>query len=377
MAKRKTSKKSPARAKPSASPSTAKLERTRNRIDREILAKINERAQIERQLSEIADNKTEAGNKVKSAETLSQIDDLLRINKGPLASDAVRSVFHEIVTGCRELVAPRKIAYLGPEYSYSYLAATEQFGSTADLVPVGTIAAVFEEVEHGNVDYGLVPLENSTDGRITDTLDMFTRVRVQISGEVQLRIHHALLGQGSRSQIKKVCSKPQALSQCRGWLAKNLPSAELVATTSTTVAAERAAAEKDVAAIASRQAGAKYGLEVLAAHIEDNKTNITRFAVIGDSSAARTGNDKTAMLFQLSHKPGALADAMSVFKRKRLNLTWIESFPLVGQPNEYLFFVELHGHEKDLRVRQALGTLEKKTERLEVLGSYVCSKPVD
>ncbi len=205
---------------------------------------------------------------------------------------------------------------------------------------------------------------------------MFTRVRVQISGEVQLRIHHTLLGRGSRSQIKKVCSKPQALSQCRGWLAKNMPSAELVATTSTTAAAERAVAEQDVAAIASRQAGVQYGLEVLAANIEDNKANITRFAVIGDSSAARSGNDKTAMLFQLPHKPGALADAMNVFKRKRLNLTWIESFPLVGQPNEYLFFVELQGHEKDLRVRQALSTLEKKTELLEVLGSYASSKPV-
>jgi chorismate mutase/prephenate dehydratase len=376
MAKRKTGKKVADKKKPATGQSNAKLERALKRVDREILAKINERAEIEQQLAEFAGSETHAGN-AKSAELFSRLDDLLSINKGPLASHAVRAVFREIVSGCRELVAPCKVAYLGPEYSYSHLAATERFGSTADLIPVGTIAAVFEEVEHGNVDYGLVPLENSTDGRITDTLDMFTRVRVQISGEVQLRIHHTLLGQGSRSQIKKVCSKPQALSQCRGWLAKNLPNADLVATTSTTVAAERAAAEKDVAAIASRQAGAQYGLQVLAANIEDNKANITRFAVIGDSSAARTGNDKTAMLFQLSHKPGALADAMNVFKRKRLNMTWIESFPLVGQPNEYLFFVELQGHEKDLRVRQALSTLGKKTELLEVLGSYASSKPVD
>ena len=375
MAKRKTGNKV-ARKKPASSKSTAKLERARNRVDREILAKINERAKIEQQLAEIAGDEPQSAQ-AKAAALSARLDDLLSTNKGPLVSEAVRAVFREIVTGCRELVAPCKVAYLGPEYSYSHLAATERFGSTADLIPVGTIAAVFEEVELGNVDYGLVPLENSTDGRISDTLDMFTRVRVQISGEVQLRIHHTLLGRGSRSQIKKVCSKPQALSQCRGWLAKNLPGAELVATTSTTAAAERAAAEKDVAAIASRQAGAQYGLEVLAANIEDNKANITRFAVIGDASAARTGNDKTAMLFQLSHKPGALADAMNVFKRKRLNLTWIESFPLVGQPNEYLFFVELQGHEKDLRVRQALSTLEKKTELLEVLGSYASTKPVD
>jgi chorismate mutase/prephenate dehydratase len=200
---------------------------------------------------------------------------------------------------------------------------------------------------------------------------------VQISGEVQLRIHHTLLGRGSRSGIKKVCSKPQALSQCRGWLAKNLPSAELVATTSTTAAAEQALANTDVAAIASREAGVQYGLPVLASNIEDNKANVTRFAMIGNASAARTGNDKTALLFKLPHQPGALADAMGVFRRKRLNLTWIESFPLMGQPNEYLFFVELQGHEKDLRVRQALASLEKKTELLEVLGSYASTKPVD
>ncbi len=152
MAKQKTSKKVPSKTKPAAGPSTAKLERARNRIDREILAKINERAQIEQQLAEIAGDKIDAGNKGKLAELFSRLDDLLRINKGPLANDAVRAVFREIVTGCRELVAPCNVAYLGPEYSYSHLAATERFGSTADLVPVGTIAAVFEEVEHGNVD---------------------------------------------------------------------------------------------------------------------------------------------------------------------------------------------------------------------------------
>ena len=168
MAKRKNSKKVATKKKPAASQSTAELERSRNRVDREILAKINERAEIEQQLAEIGENETCAAN----AKSFSRLDDLFSINKGPLAVRAVRAVFREIVAGCRELVAPCKVAYLGPEYSYSHLAATEQFGSTADLIPVGTIAAVFEEVEHGNVDYGLVPLENSTDGRITDTLDI-------------------------------------------------------------------------------------------------------------------------------------------------------------------------------------------------------------
>ena len=370
-----TPKKAPSK-KTTTSAQRAKLERARQRLDREILSKVNERAALEQQL---ADVNSAAGKPIGNADSsapYASMSELIEKNKGPLPNGAIRAVFREIVASGRELVAPSKVAYLGPEYSYSYLAAAERFGTTAELVPVGTIAAVFDEVHNGNVDFGLVPLENSTDGRITDTLDMFTRVRVRISGEVQLRIHHTLLGKTTRSKIKKVCSKPQALSQCRGWLAKNLPAAELVATASTTAAAERAAKDETVAAIASRQAGLNNGLKVLAANVEDNKDNITRFAVIGQSSAKKSGNDKTSMLFQLFHQPGALADAMNIFKRKRLNLTWIESFPLAGESKEYLFFVEMQGHETDLKIRQAISQLQKKTERFEVLGSYAATEPV-
>ena len=383
MAKRRTKKK--IKTGPTISAQRAKLESTRQRLDREILVKINERATIEQQLASVRAGDGRATNKPRGRQSSSKtessapyvtMDALVARNEGPLSNEAVRAIFREIMASGRELVAPVKVAYLGPEYSYSYLAAAERFGTTGELVPVGTIGAVFDEVFGGNVDFGLVPLENSTDGRITDTLDMFTKVRVRISGEVQLRIHHTLLGKKTRAKIKKVCSKPQALSQCRGWLAKNLPSAELVAMASTTAAAERASKDESIAAIASRQAGLHNGLKVLAANVEDNKDNITRFAVIGQSSAEKTGADKTAMLFQLSHQPGALADAMNIFKRKRLNLTWIESFPLAGQSKEYLFFVEMQGHEKDLKVRQAIAMLQKKTERLEVLGSYAATSPV-
>ncbi len=373
MAKRKTTK---ASAKETPRARRAKLERARQRLDREILAKINERAVIERDLAAID---VDAGNSRDHSSWSgpdATIDDLVTRNKGPLPNVAVRGIFREVVTSVRELVAPAKVAYLGPEFSYSYLAAVERFGTTAELVPVGTIAAVFEEVANRNVDFGLVPLENSTDGRVTDTLDTFTKISVTISGEVQLRIRHALLGKSTRGNIKTICSKPQALSQCRGWLAKNLPTAELVPTPSTTAAALRAAKDETVGAIASRQAGLNNGLKVLAANIADNKQNVTRFAVIGNASAVKTGNDKTAMLFQLSHQPGALADAMAIFKRKRLNLTWIESFPLAGPDKEYLFFVEMQGHASDLRIRQAISLLEKKTERLDVLGSYAATDPV-
>jgi chorismate mutase/prephenate dehydratase len=252
-----------------------------------------------------------------------------------------------------------------------------RFGQAAELIPVGTIAAVFEEVTSGQAQFGLVPMENSTDGRIADTLTMFARTPMRICGEVQLRIHHNLLGRGSRNDVREVYSKPQALSQCRDWLAKHLPQATLRETASTTTAAEIAAEKTGAAAVASRQAAVNYGLDILAPNIEDNPNNVTRFAVIGQQIFARTKNDKTAVMFQVEHKPGALADAMNLFKRHRLNLTWIESFPIPGVANEYLFFVELEGHENEPRVKKCLELLGKKAVRLEVLGSYEKREIVD
>jgi len=282
----------------------------------------------------------------------------------------VKAVFRELISGCRSLAAPQRVAYLGPEFSYSHQAAVERFGRAANLVPVGTIGAVFEEVISGQSDFGLVPMENSTDGRIADTLNMFARTPARICGEVQLRIHHNLLAQCPRPEVTDVFSKPQALSQCRDWLAKHLPHAQLHETASTTAAAEIAANKSNAAAVASRQAAVNYGLDIIAKNIEDNTNNVTRFAVIGNHSSARSRNDKTAIMFQVEHKPGALADAMNLFKRNRLNLTWIESFPIPDVPSEYLFFVELEGHESEARVKRAVEALDKKAVRLEVLGSY-------
>jgi chorismate mutase/prephenate dehydratase len=238
---------------------------------------------------------------------------------------------------------------------------------------------VFEEVYRKQSDFGLVPVENSTDGRVADTLDMFTRMRVRICGEVELRIHHILLGKCPRTDVREVYSKPQALSQCRNWLAKHLPAARTIEVTSTSTAAQLAGEKPGAAAIASLQAGIYHGLEVLAENIEDNPSNTTRFAVIGGQAPPRTGNDRTAMLFQVEHRPGALADAMVIFKRNKLNLTWIESFPIPipGSKRGYLFFVEMEAHETDARLRRAVATLGKKALRLEILGSFPASTPVD
>lgn len=263
-----------------------------------------------------------------------------------------------------------RIAYLGPSYSYSHLAAIEYFGDASPMAALATIPAVFESVIRGDSQAGIVPIENSTDGRIVDTLGMFVRVDAKICGEVQLPIHHNLLSRTPRESIREVHSKPQALSQCRTWLANHLPGAKLVECGSTTTAAQLAASTPGIAAVASLEAARQYELDVIDTAIEDNPHNITRFAILGREVAPPSGSDKTVILFQVRHQPGALADAMLVFKQAELNLTWIESFPLPQSSAEYLFFVETDGHATDERVAGALEKLKAITLRLDVIGSY-------
>ena len=293
-----------------------------------------------------------------------------------LSGDKLAPIFREIEAACRGLVRRQRVAYLGPEHTFSHVAAIEHFGAAADLVPVATIAAVFAEVEQGTADFGIVPLENSTDGRVTDTLDCFATSDVKICGELPLRIHHCLLGHGPRARIRTVCSKPQALSQCRNWLAKHLPQAAVEPLASTAEAARRASGDPSVAAIAGAKAAAEYELPIIVQNIEDQPDNVTRFAVIGRQSASKSDNDKTALMLELAHEPGALADAMAIFKRNRLNMTWIESFPVAGSRGRYLFFVEFVGHADQLRSRRAIAALEKKAQTTVVLGSYAHREPI-
>jgi chorismate mutase/prephenate dehydratase len=263
-----------------------------------------------------------------------------------------------------------RVAYLGPEYSYSHLAALKYFGEAATLLPTASIAGVFSSVARGDCDQGVVPVANSTDGRVVDTLDSFARQPLAICGEVLLPIHHYLLGTGSRGQIREIHSKPQAISQCRNWLAQFLPAVRLVEVTSTAAAAETAAQRPEVAAIASLEAGRRYGLRAIDEKIEDQSDNTTRFVVIGRGEPLATGDDKTSIVFQVPHLPGALADALNIFKTCGLNLTSIESFPLPGTGGEYLFFVELEGHRSQPSIGAALEQLRRQAVRLDVLGSY-------
>jgi chorismate mutase/prephenate dehydratase len=364
-------KKSARRSESAALPLAADIARA----DRELLQILERRASLILDAAKDADAATR--QILASALSGEKLKQLAENTPGTLSPRCVEAIIRELLSGCRALVREPRIAFMGPMYSYSHLAAIHRFGQSVEFVPVATIAAVFEDVERGHSDFGLVPVENSTDGRIADTLDMFTRLPVRICGEIDLKIHHFLLGKCPRNDVKEVYSKPQAISQCRNWLAKHLPAARTIEVTSTSTAAQLAGEKPGAAAIASIQAGVHYGLEILAENIEDNPGNITRFAVIGGDRPERTGNDRTAVLFQTEHRPGALAEAMNIFKRFKLNLTWIESFPVPGMARAYLFFVEMEAYETDVRFRRAIAALQKKTLRLEILGSFPAATVVE
>src|SRR5262245_10928686 len=341
-----------------------------DKLDLQILKLVNERAACAAEIGRVKsnDHAAEFFNPAREEEVYQHI---LAANKGPLDETTVRAVFREIMSGARALQKILKVAYLGPEYSFSHLAAVERFGQQVEFMRVGSIASVFEEVNRNHVDFGVVPIENSTDGGVSETLDMFMRLpQIRIAGEVRLRIHHNLLANCEQEMIRRVYSKPQALAQCRNWLSKNLPHADLKEVSSTAVAAQLAQQEPGAAAVASRLAAIRYNLRILFADIEDYPHNETRFAVIGLQEPSRTGHDKTAAMFRLPHNPGALADVLNIFKQNKLNLTWIESYPAKMNKPAYVFFVDFEGHIDDAKVKRALGSVEAKCEQLTVLGSF-------
>lgn len=340
-----------------------------DKLDLQILELINKRAELAAKIGKV---KTENNDSVFSPAREEEVfSNVLGASKGPLPEVTIRAIYREIISGSRALQRMEKVAFLGPEYSFSHLAAINRFGRAAEYMGVANIAAVFEEVNRRHVDYGVVPLENSTDGRVADTLDMFTRMpQLKICSEVRLRVHHNLLANGEQTEITRVYSKPQALSQCRNWIAKNVPQATLHEVSSTTTAAQLAKTQPGAAAIASREAAVQYGVRILYSNIEDSPHNETRFAVIGPHDSGRTGKDKTAVMFMIPHSPGALADILGLFKLNKVNLTWIESFPYSSAPGEYVFFVDFEGHQDDPKVKKTLNSLQNECEKLFILGSY-------
>ncbi|WP_437187266.1 prephenate dehydratase [Planctomicrobium sp. SH668] len=387
MAKKKTTRvvRTAARAERKSVPATPPKVVTRKKpaanpvdkiksIDRQLLTLLNQRIKLTIEQFQAASNRHDIWfDPAIEADLWRELD---QINEGPLSRDIMRGIFREMLSAARIHVKTIRVAYLGPQFSFTHLAAMERFGQTADLVPVSSIAAVFEEVNKGHAEFGVVPIENSTDGRIVDTLDMFTRLPLRICGEVQIAVHHNLLSRSPRSEITEIYSKPQALSQCREWLARNMPQAKIYDVTSTSTAAKLAETKPGVGAIASREAAVQYNLNIIAENIEDNAHNITRFAIIGDHETKPTGSDRTALLLQIPHTPGSLSDALTAFKNNKVNLTWIESFPLRGPESGYLFFLDFEGHTNEARVKKAMQVLEKKAVRMEILGSYPRSEPL-
>jgi chorismate mutase/prephenate dehydratase len=340
-----------------------------DKLDLQILELINKRAALAGQIGKVKSDNNE--NIFSPAREEEVIQNVLQNNKGPLGDVTIRAIYREIISGSRALQRILKVAFLGPEYSFSHLAALDRFGEAIEYMAVGNIAAIFEEVNRKHVDFGVVPLENSTDGRVADTLDMFIRLpQIRICSEVRIRVHHNLLANCEQTEIRRIYSKPQALSQCRNWLSKNVPQASLHEVTSTAAAAQLVQREPGAAAVASREAAVRFGLRMMFSNIEDSQHNETRFAVIGPHDAARTGNDKTAIMFEIPHSPGSLADILNLFKQNKVNLTWIESFPSSESKGEYVFFVEFEGHSEDPKVKRTLGSLDGHCDRVSILGSF-------
>jgi chorismate mutase/prephenate dehydratase len=370
MARKKTDSKKTTSADSSKS---AALEQLRNRIDRidaQIVQLMNERAGIALEIGKLKDAKSmEIFAPARESEVIGRV---LEANKGPLDDRAIRAVYRELMSGSRALQRNIRVAYLGPEYSFSHLAALERFGGSVDFVPAANIAAVFEIVNRGQAELGVVPIENSTDGRVADTLDMFIRLPLKICGEVSLRIHQNLVSLFPIGDIRRVYSKWQALSQCRHWLATNLQQATLHEVQSTATAVKLAKEEKFAAAIASRQAAVANGVPVICEDIEDRPNNVTRFAIIGHDVAARTGSDKTSIMFETVDEPGALAETLLIMKKFNVNMTWIESFPgpQKGKRNQFIFFVDLEGHATDSPVKSVLTALEKQCTKVVKLGTF-------
>ncbi|KAF0215986.1 MAG: chorismate mutase / prephenate [Geobacteraceae bacterium] len=296
-------------------------------------------------------------------------------NEGPFPNEALRSVFREIISASLALEAPMKVAFFGPKATFTHMAAMHQFGLSAELVPQKSIPAVFEEVEKGRAQYGVVPVENSTEGMVSHTLDMFMEGNLLINAEVLLEIHHNLLSRTGRFEdIKKVYSHPQPIAQCRNWLAENLPNVPVVDVASTAVAAQIVSDDYTAAAIASELAATMYDLKVVRERIEDQVNNFTRFLVIGKKMAEKSGDDKTSLMFSVKDEVGILYRMLEPFAKRGINLSKIESRPLKKKAWEYIFFLDLAGHINEPVIAEAVQELKECCQFVKVLGSYPRAK---
>jgi chorismate mutase / prephenate dehydratase len=340
-----------------------------DRIDSEILRLLNRRADL---VLSVGRRKTEQRLDYHVPQREEQIYARLSSeNPGPFPAQAVRPVFREIISACLSLEHPLRVAYLGPRATFSHLAALERFGLSAQFVGMRSIAEVFAEVEKGNADFGVVPVENSTEGVVSHTLDLFVDSPLQICGEVVVEAAlHLMSHAASLAEIRQIYSHPHALAEARKWLERHLPNVPVVETSSTGAAAETAASEPGAAAVSSELAASLYDLRVLQRRIEDHPNNFTRFLVIGKTATPATGADKTSILFSIKDRVGALHRMLVPFAERRINLTKIESRPQKKKVWEYVFYIDLEGHLSEARVQEALASLQPDCIFLKLLGSY-------
>lgn len=345
------------------------LKQLRDRIDRlddEILGLLNQRARLAQEVGLLKE-----GSIYRPEREAQVLQRLRAANGGPLSGETVARLFGEIMSACRALEEPISVAYLGPPGTYSEEAAQRRFGSSARMVPCGSIDEVFREVEAGVVGYGLVPVENSTEGAIGRTLDLLLATSLKVCGEVPLPIHHALLGMSpDLASVTKVYSHPQSLGQCHEWLNQNLTQATRAQAASNAEAARLASREAGTAAIASRRAAELFGLTVLAENIEDDPRNTTRFLVIGDQEVGPSGRDKTSLVVSARNRPGAVHDLLAPFARYGVSMTRLESRPSRTGLWEYVFYVDIEGHQQDETVARSLAEMRERAAFLKVLGSY-------
>lgn len=340
-----------------------------NTIDDKVLELISKRGELAKEvwaLKEKHDLEPYVANREKVIHQR-----LESLNKGPLTNESIRTIFQEIISACLSLERPLKIAYLGPEATFTHQAAIHHFGQQPEFVEIPTIEGIFEDVEKKRCDYGVVPVENSNEGSVHRTLDMFIETPLRICAEVSMVVSLYLLGGTDKlNEIKNVYSHPHALAQCSRWLANNLPDVPIHPVSSTAVAAKRAADEPDAAAIASKVTASIYGLNIIREKIEDYAQNITRFWVIGHKSTDKSGHDMTSIMFALKHESGALYEAIYPFSEHSINMTKIESRPLKDHPWEYIFFADMEGHVVEENIQAALKEIEAKSTFLKILGSY-------
>lgn len=338
-------------------------------LDRQIVTLLHSRAE---NAKKIAGLKNSASMEIYDpAREAAVLEKLKKVKKGPFPAKGIEGVYNEIFSVSRFLQRRISVAYLGPVATYSHLAAVKRFGKMTDYAPVGTIKEVFSEVEKGNADYGCVPIENSTEGAVNYTYDMFADSDLKICSEVLLKIDHCLLSKENKlSSVKTLFIHPQTLGQCREWIESNIPEAAIKEVSSNSRAAMEASRVKNSAAIASELAAEIYGLKVLAKSVQDMADNYTRFFIIGKSFSKRTGKDRTSIMVSIKDKPGALYRLLQPFDNFHVNLSNIESRPSKKKAWDYLFFVDVEGYAEDKNVKDALEAVAREAGSVKVLGSY-------